>query len=157
MNKRQITGGKNSPDKIEERRRGNTPLMINLRFGARALSLNRKVWRKAKRVNRWRTIFSLSRTWLLPALFFFGGEVVSFFYSIKEDLRGKACQLAVLNFNNSPRTHVVALKCGSAWELVISVKLNSVSKQQPMRVPCFNRWTWRKWTAPCKPAEHMAA
>ena len=41
-------------------------------------------------------------------------------------LRRKANQLAVLTFNNSPRTHLVALKCGSAWELVISVTLNSV-------------------------------
>ena len=38
-------------------------------------------------------------------------------------LRGKA----VLNFNNSPITHLVALKCGSARKLVISVILNSVS------------------------------
>ena len=42
VNKRQITG-KNSPDNIEERRRGNIPLMINLRFRARALPLNSKV------------------------------------------------------------------------------------------------------------------
>ena len=41
-------------------------------------------------------------------------------------LRGKALQLVVLNFNNSPRTHLVALKCGSARKLVISVTLNSV-------------------------------
>ena len=31
VNKRQIMGGKNSPDKIEERRRGNIPQMIILR------------------------------------------------------------------------------------------------------------------------------
>ena len=49
-NKRQITGGKNSSDKIEERRRGNILLIINLRFGARALPLNPKVRRKAERV-----------------------------------------------------------------------------------------------------------
>ena len=41
-------------------------------------------------------------------------------------LRGKADQLAVLTFNNSPRTRLVALKYGSARELVISVTLNSV-------------------------------
>ena len=41
-------------------------------------------------------------------------------------LRVKACQLPVLTFNNSPRTRLVALKCGSAWELVISLTLNSV-------------------------------
>ena len=41
-------------------------------------------------------------------------------------LKGKAIQLAVLTFNNSPRTGLVALKCGSAWELVISVTLNSI-------------------------------
>ena len=41
-------------------------------------------------------------------------------------LRGKACHLAVLTFDNSPITHLVALECGSAWEMVISVTLNSV-------------------------------
>ena len=59
MNKRQITGGKTSSNKIEEKR-GNTPPMINLRFGARALPLNPKVRRKAERVNHWRTIISSS-------------------------------------------------------------------------------------------------
>ena len=43
-------------------------------------------------------------------------------------LRGKASQLAVLTFNNSPRTQLVALKCGSARELVISVTLNKIQK-----------------------------
>ena len=41
-------------------------------------------------------------------------------------LRVKASQLAVLTLNNSPITRPVALKCGSAWELVVSVTLNSV-------------------------------
>ena len=41
-------------------------------------------------------------------------------------LRGKATQLPVLTFTNSPITRPVALKCGSARELVISVTLNSV-------------------------------
>ena len=41
-------------------------------------------------------------------------------------LRGKARQLAVLNFKNSLKTHLLALKCGSARELMISEKLNSV-------------------------------
>ena len=41
-------------------------------------------------------------------------------------LKGKASQLAVLTFNNSPITRLVALKCDSARELVISVTLNSV-------------------------------
>ena len=41
-------------------------------------------------------------------------------------LRGKADQLAVLTFNNTPRTRLVALKYGSDWKLVISVTLNSV-------------------------------
>ena len=41
-------------------------------------------------------------------------------------LRGKAGQLVVLTFHNSPRTQLVALKCGSAWEMLISVTLNSV-------------------------------
>ena len=50
-------------------------------------------------------------------------------------LRGKATLLAVLNFNDSCRTHVVALKCDSVRELVISVILNSVGKPQPMCVP----------------------
>ena len=34
VNKRQITVGKNNSDKIEEKGRGNIPLMINLKFGA---------------------------------------------------------------------------------------------------------------------------
>ena len=41
-------------------------------------------------------------------------------------LRGKASQLAVLTFNNSPITRLVVLKYGSARELVISVTLNGV-------------------------------
>ena len=41
-------------------------------------------------------------------------------------MRGKDILLAVLNFNNSPITHLVALKYGSVRELVISVILNSV-------------------------------
>ena len=41
-------------------------------------------------------------------------------------LRGKTCKLAVLTFNNSPRTRLVALKCGSVLELVISVTLNNI-------------------------------
>ena len=64
--------------------------------------------------------------------------------------RGKVCQLAVLTFNNSPINHLVALKCSSVWELVISVILNSVGKPQPTCGPCFNRWTWQS-------AGHMAA
>ena len=52
VNKRQITGGKNSSDKIEEKRRGNIPRMINFRFGVRALPLNPEVGRKAVRVYR---------------------------------------------------------------------------------------------------------
>ena len=72
-------------------------------------------------------------------------------------LRGKACQLAVLTLNNSRITYLVALKCGSAMELVISVTLNSAGKPQPTSVPCVNWWTWRERTAPCKPAGHMAA
>ena len=39
-------------------------------------------------------------------------------------LRGKSSQLAVLTLNTSPITRPIALKCGSAWELVISVTLN---------------------------------
>ena len=41
-------------------------------------------------------------------------------------LRGKASQLAVLTLNNSPTTHLVALKCNSAWELVVSVTFNNI-------------------------------
>ena len=41
-------------------------------------------------------------------------------------LRGKAGQLTVLTFYNSPITRLAALECGSARELVISVTLNSV-------------------------------
>ena len=41
-------------------------------------------------------------------------------------LRGKANQLVVLTFNESPITRLVALKCGSTKELVISVTLSSV-------------------------------
>ena len=60
VNKRQITGGKNKSDKIEEKGGGNVSRMINLRFGARALPLNPKVRRKVERVNCWQTIFSPS-------------------------------------------------------------------------------------------------
>ena len=89
---------------------------------------------------------------LLLALF----VVEALYLSENLYLRGKACQLAVLNFNNSPISHTVALKCGSAKELVISVTLNSVGKPQPMSVPCFNWWTWQERTALCKPTGHMA-
>ena len=41
-------------------------------------------------------------------------------------LRGKANQFGALNFNNSPRTHLVGLKCGSSRELMTFVILNSV-------------------------------
>ena len=41
-------------------------------------------------------------------------------------LKEKASQLAVLTFNSSPIARLVALKCGSARELVISVTLNGV-------------------------------
>ena len=57
MIKRQITGGKNSSDKIEEKK-GNISPMINLRFGARAL--NPQARRKAERVCRCQSIFSPS-------------------------------------------------------------------------------------------------
>ena len=53
-------------------------------------------------------------------------------------LRGKASQLAVLTFNNSPITHLVVLKCGLARELVTSVTLNSIGKPQPTSVPCVD-------------------
>ena len=36
-------------------------------------------------------------------------------------MMGKPSQLAVLTFNNSPRTRLIALKYGSVWELGISV------------------------------------
>ena len=52
-------------------------------------------------------------------------------------LRGKASQSAVLNFNNSPRTHLVASKCGSARELVISVILNGLANQSPHVCPAL--------------------
>ena len=45
VNKRQITGGKNN-SKIEEKGGGKIPLMINLRFGARAQPLIPKSERK---------------------------------------------------------------------------------------------------------------
>ena len=113
----------------------------------------------------------LSRSWLLPELFFFVSFLLTqtrqfrILFLVMEVLclskalylRGKARQLAVLNFNNSPKTHLVALKCGSAREFVISVILNSISKPQPTCVPCFNWWTLRERTAPRKPAGHMAA
>ena len=72
-------------------------------------------------------------------------------------LRRKASQLAVLTFNNSPITHLVVWKCGSAREFVISVTLNSVGKPQPTSVPCVNWWTWQEQTAPCKLTGYMAA
>ena len=58
---------------------------------------------------------------------------VLFFFIVEElylsktlYLRGKAGQLAVLTLNNSPITHLVALRYGFTWELVISVTLNSI-------------------------------
>ena len=59
MNKRQITGGKNSSHKIEEKR-GNSSPMRNLRFRARAPPLNPKIRRKAASIYHWRTTFSPS-------------------------------------------------------------------------------------------------
>ena len=50
-------------------------------------------------------------------------------------LRGKASHLAVLTFNNSPITRLVALKCGFVRELVISVTLNIV--RQATANVCF--------------------
>ena len=50
-------------------------------------------------------------------------------------LRGKASQLAFWTFNNSPRTRLVALKCG----FCLGVGDN-----------------WRTWH-PASPAEHIAA
>ena len=55
MNERQITGGNNGSDKIEENR-GNISAMINLRFGAQALLLNPEARRKAERVYHWRNL-----------------------------------------------------------------------------------------------------
>ena len=55
-------------------------------------------------------------------------------------LRGKAIQLAVLTFKNSPITRLVALKCGSAWEFVISVTPNSV--QQTTANVCALQARW---------------
>ena len=67
----------------------------------------------------------LTQTRQFRVLFF----VVEDFYLFKTlNLRGKTCQLAVLTLNNSPIIRSVALKCGSAWELVISVTLNSVQQ-----------------------------
>ena len=45
-----------------------------------------------------------------------------------EDLvfEGESNHLAVLTLNNSPITRLVALKGGSAWQLAVSVTLNSV-------------------------------
>ena len=76
----------------------------------------------------------LSQTWQFRVLFLLWRIV------FVEDLifeRGKACQLAVLTFNNSPTISLVDLKCGSARELVISVTLNSV-RQTTANV----WWTW---------------
>ena len=82
VNKRQITEGKNSSDKMEEKRRGNIPRMINLRFWIRALPLNPKSEGKQtvstvlKNCVFYLPSFKrkLSRSWLLPKLF-----LVSFF------------------------------------------------------------------------------
>ena len=82
VNKRQITEGKNSSDKIKGKRKGNIPRMINLRFWNRALLLNPKVWRKADRTYRAEELCfyllsfkrKLYHPWLLPELF-----LVSFF------------------------------------------------------------------------------
>ena len=58
VNKRQIMEGKNSSDKIEEKRRGNIPRMINLRFWIRALPISLK--ESGPYLLRWRTVFSPS-------------------------------------------------------------------------------------------------
>ena len=154
--------------------------MINLRFGARVLSLNPIVWRKAYCVYRyrntflpsvikryfmedpfsvkgifWRTSSEIQKNILAPN-FYLNCFLPLFLYFIQLKnnviifvntntavqspflyfeglylsktlfLRGEASQLAVLTLINSPRTRLVALKYGSAWELVISVTLNSV-------------------------------
>ena len=67
----------------------------------------------------------LTQTRQLRVLFFIMEEL---YLSKTLYLRGKACQLAVLTINTLPITRPVALKCGFAWELVISVTLNSIRK-----------------------------
>ena len=80
MNKRQITGGKNNSDKIEEKGRGNIPLLINLRFGVRRPKESGPYLPLTNCILTFRHLEErLSRSGLLPELFFF----VSFFYSIK--------------------------------------------------------------------------
>ena len=61
-------------------------------------------------------------------------------------LRGEANQLAVLTFNNSPITCLVALKCGSAWELVISVTLTALTGGlgRNEQHPASQLGTWRR-------------
>ena len=66
----------------------------------------------------------LTQTRQFRVLFFF--VVEELYLSKILYLRGKARQLNALTFNNSPITRLLALKCGSAWELVISVTLISV-------------------------------
>ena len=92
----------------------------------------------------------VSRSWILPELLFlcffllFNKRILllilltqngssEFFFAVEElyfsrtlYLMEKASQLTGLTFNNSPITRLVALKCGSARQLVISVTLNSV-------------------------------
>ena len=99
----------------------------------------------------------LTPTRQFRVLFFFFFIAEALYFSKTLYLRGKASQLAVLTFSNSPIIHLMSLKCGSARELVISVTLNSVGKTQPTSLPCVNWWTWWERTAPCKPAGHMAA
>ena len=181
MNKWQITEGENSLDKIEEKRRGNIPRLINLRFWIRTLPLNSKVWRKANRTYRADELCfyqpslkrKFSRSWFLPesfnvSFFLFNKRIMLFqscwpkhgssessfvvevLYMAKAlYLRGKACQLAVLNFNNSPITHLVALKCGSARELVIS------TNHSPRVCPALTRGFGGN--EPSKPMGHISA
>ena len=76
VNKRQITGGKNNSDKIEEKGRGNIPLMINLRFEVRALPSKSEGKQPYLPLTNCIITFRhleerLSRSWLLPEFFFF--------------------------------------------------------------------------------------
>ena len=167
MNKGQITKGKNNSDKIKGKISGNIPRTINLRIRALPLNPKvwRKADHTycADELYfhllpfRRKTFSFLALTWIVFFNLFllfnkrilllilltqtrqFRGFFVEILYLSKAlFLMEKAGQLTVLNFNNSPITHLVALKCGSDGELVISVILNSVGKPQPTCVPCFN-------------------
>ena len=79
VNKRQITGGKNTYDEMEERRRGDIPRMINFWFGERALPIAKSEAKRAVSIAdeqyshlppfRRKTFSLLAFNWIVFSLF----------------------------------------------------------------------------------------